>query len=40
MGNQNEITEPTDLFNDDGSLKQRGWAKKPILNYNKEKIGI
>ena len=39
LGNQNEITESTDLFNDDGSLVQKGWAKKPILNYNKEKIG-
>ncbi|MFX0015114.1 MAG: DUF2804 domain-containing protein [Promethearchaeota archaeon] len=39
MGNQNEITEPTDLFNDDGSLIQRGWARKPILTYNKENIG-
>lgn len=39
MGAQNEITEPSDLFNDDGSLKQRGWARKPILTYNKEKIG-
>jgi len=39
MGPQNEITEPTDLFNKDGSLVQRGWAKKPILRYNKENIG-
>jgi hypothetical protein len=39
MGNQNEIIEPSNLFNDDGSLVQRGWAKKPLLKYNKEKIG-
>lgn len=39
MGKQNLITEPSDLFNQDGSLIQRGWAKKPILNYNKENIG-
>ena len=39
MGNQNEITDSTNLFNQDGSLVQRGWARKPILNYNKEKIG-
>ncbi len=39
MGKQNEITEPTDLFNEDGSLVQRGWARKPIINYNKENIG-
>ncbi|MBD3193709.1 MAG: DUF2804 family protein [Candidatus Lokiarchaeota archaeon] len=39
MGEQNEITEPSDLFNEDGSLVQKGWARKPILNYNKENIG-
>jgi len=39
MGNQNEIKEPSNLFNKDGSLIQRGWARKPILKYNKENIG-
>ncbi len=39
MGVQNEIIEPTNLFNKDGSLVQRGWARKPILKYNKENIG-
>jgi hypothetical protein len=39
MGLQNEITEPGNLLNKDGSLIQRGWARKPILNYNKEDIG-
>jgi hypothetical protein len=39
MGNQNEITESSNLFNEDGSLVQRGWARKPILSYNKEQIG-
>lgn len=39
VGNQNEITESTNLFKVDGSLVQRGWARKPILKYNKEKIG-
>ncbi|MFW9818112.1 MAG: DUF2804 domain-containing protein [Candidatus Thorarchaeota archaeon] len=39
MGKQNEITETSDLFNKDGSLVQKGWAKKPILDYNKENIG-
>ncbi|MCJ7651884.1 MAG: DUF2804 domain-containing protein, partial [Candidatus Lokiarchaeota archaeon] len=39
MGNQNEITEQSNLFNKDGSLVQRGWARKPILKYNKEDIG-
>ena len=39
MGKQNEITEVTDLFNKDGSLVQSGWARKPLLKYNKENIG-
>ncbi|MFX1327201.1 MAG: DUF2804 domain-containing protein [Promethearchaeota archaeon] len=39
MGDQIEITEPSNLFNKDGSLIQRGWARKPILKYNKEHIG-
>ncbi|MFX1502399.1 MAG: DUF2804 domain-containing protein, partial [Promethearchaeota archaeon] len=39
MGKQNEIRQPSNLFNKDGSLVQRGWARKPILNYNKENIG-
>ncbi len=39
MGNQNEITEASELFTKDGSLLQRGWARKPILTYNKEYIG-
>jgi hypothetical protein len=39
MGEQHEITEPSNLFNEDGSLLQRGWARKPILKYNKENIG-
>jgi len=39
LGNQNEITEQSNLFNKDGSLVQRGWARKPILKYNKEDIG-
>jgi len=39
LGNQNEITKQSNLFNKDGSLVQRGWARKPILKYNKENIG-
>lgn len=39
MGRQNEITNPSDVFNKDGFLMQRGWARKPILNYNKDNIG-
>jgi hypothetical protein len=33
----NEITEPSDLFDDKGLLIQDGWIKKPILRYNREK---
>ena len=39
MGNQNEIKDPSNLFAEDGSLVQKGWARKPILKYNKENIG-
>ncbi|NHJ01515.1 MAG: DUF2804 domain-containing protein [Candidatus Heimdallarchaeota archaeon] len=39
MGLQNEIIESSNLFKEDGSLLQRGWARKPILKYNKENIG-
>ncbi|MBD3212881.1 MAG: DUF2804 family protein [Candidatus Lokiarchaeota archaeon] len=39
MGKQIEITKPSKLFNEDGSLVQTGWARKPILTYNKEDIG-
>jgi hypothetical protein len=39
MGKQNEITKPSNLFNEDSSLVQCGWARKPILKYNKENIG-
>ena len=39
MRKQTEITESTNLFNNNRSLVQRGWARKPILNYNKENIG-
>ncbi len=33
-----EITEPSDLFDDNGFLIQDGWARKPILRYNREKV--
>jgi len=39
MGQQLEITTPSNLLKKDGSLVQRGWTRKPILNYNKENIG-
>jgi hypothetical protein len=35
---QNEITEPSKLLNEDGTLVQKGWARKPLLTYNKENI--
>jgi hypothetical protein len=34
----NEITEPSDLFDEKGVLIQDGWARKPILNYNRDCI--
>ncbi|TFG13152.1 MAG: DUF2804 domain-containing protein, partial [Promethearchaeota archaeon] len=34
----NEITEPSDLFDDNGNLIQDGWARKPIMRYNREKV--
>ena len=37
---QNEITKPSNVFRKDGSLLQRGWARKPILTYNREKIAV
>jgi hypothetical protein len=37
---QNEITKPSNVFRDDGSLVQRGWARRPILTYNREKIAV
>ena len=35
---QNEITKPSDLLDDNGELIQKGWSRKLILNYNREKI--
>ncbi len=35
---QNFIAKPDDLLTKDGSLKQIGWAKRPILNYNRQNI--
>ena len=34
----NEISEPSDLFDANGVLIQDGWARKPILRYNRDKI--
>ncbi len=35
---QKEITEPSNLLDDNGHLLQPGWAKRNIFNYNREKI--
>ena len=37
---QNEITKPSNCFDKRGALIQRGWARKPILTYNREDIAI
>jgi hypothetical protein len=33
-----EITKPSDLFDENGILIQEGWARKPILHYNRENV--
>ncbi len=38
LGLQNEITVSGTLLSSKGTLNQRGWARKPILTYNKENI--
>lgn len=35
---QHQITEPSDLLNEDGTLKQIGWAKDFLLKYDRKKI--
>ncbi len=35
---QHQITEPSDLLNEDGTLKQIGWAKDLLLKYDRRKI--
>ena len=35
-----EITEPSDLFDENGVLIQDGWARKPMLRYNRENVPI
>jgi len=35
---QYEITEPSDLLDPFGELNQIGWARRPLLNYNREYI--
>ncbi|MHA1269780.1 MAG: DUF2804 domain-containing protein [Candidatus Helarchaeota archaeon] len=36
----NEIINSSNLFDDDGNLIQKGWARRLILNYNKENIRV
>ncbi|MHA1194859.1 MAG: DUF2804 domain-containing protein [Promethearchaeota archaeon] len=36
--NNDEIVKEVNLFDDNGNLNVHGWARKPIINYNKEKI--
>ena len=35
---QNEINNPSDLLDENGNLNQIGWARKPILYFDKTKI--
>lgn len=37
---QNEIIRPSPLLDEDGRLIQRGWARRPLLDYNKENIKV
>ncbi|MFX1556140.1 MAG: DUF2804 domain-containing protein [Promethearchaeota archaeon] len=34
----NEIIESSDLFDENGNLIQDGWARKPLIRYNREKV--
>ena len=38
MSTQIEVKEPIKLLNKDGSLTQPGWAKRNIIEYNREDI--
>jgi len=35
---QTEITNPTELLDEAGHLRQKGWARRLLLTYNREKI--
>lgn len=35
---QNEITSPIELLNDDGTITEEGWARRPLWHYNRSKI--
>lgn len=38
MNNQIEIKEKTDLLDESGNVNAKGWSRRCIVNYNKEKI--
>lgn len=38
MNKQIEITKPTDLLDKNGNVSAKGWARRPLINYNKENI--
>ncbi|MCP4138273.1 MAG: DUF2804 family protein [bacterium] len=35
---QHEITRPCELLNENGLLKEPGWARQPLWRYDREKI--
>ncbi|MBI9104111.1 MAG: DUF2804 domain-containing protein [Spirochaetales bacterium] len=35
---QKEITAPGELLNEKGEIIQKGWARRPVLNYNRKNI--
>jgi hypothetical protein len=37
---QNELKTPEGLLDDKGNLQQQGWARKLILDYNREDITV
>ncbi len=39
-GKQHEITEPSDLLDENGALIQTGWMRRPLLNFNPENLAM
>jgi len=37
---QNELTKPAPLLNENGNLHQKGWARKLLLDYNRDDITV
>ena len=37
---QFEITKPSNLLDKRGALIQKGWARRPLLKYNRENIAV